>query len=91
MLRCKFLLQISVFGSMIEAGMENAQVTRSLLRKIYQVCHSDQAERVEEPSHRFAYCTLIGAKILRLATLAQDDRVFCVLAVGASIGAFLLQ
>ena len=39
-----------------------------------QVCHSERSvSGVEESTHLWNLCSQIGAKILRLALLAQDD------------------
>ena len=38
-----------------------------------QVCHPEQAKRVEGSSQRPDICSQIGAKILRLPAVAQDD------------------
>ena len=39
-------------------------------------CHSERSvSEVEESTHDDNICTTIGAKILRLASLAQDDRI----------------
>ena len=54
----------------------------AIKRGALKVCHSERSvSGVEESSH-FAVCgTKIGAKILRLVSLAQDDKIGALLLI----------
>ena len=51
-------------------------VSKTVKTNNVTTCHSERSvSEVEESTHYDTICSQIGAKILRLATLAQDDMV----------------
>ena len=46
----------------------------SLRKKLRKSCHSEEAQADEESTHYVDIYGQIGAKVLRRASLAQDDR-----------------
>ena len=47
----------------------------SLRKKLRKPCHSEEAQADEESTHYVDIYGQIGAKVLRRASLAQDDRI----------------
>ena len=71
---------LTLFGAIIHHMAANVNTPKRKITRP-QVCHSERRAKpgVEESSHQIEDCSQSSAKILRLAALAQDDRLSALL------------